>query len=182
MIGSIFYHFNSIITKFVQFLSLCDDKTVLLNLKKGLSADERVLPLNKLINVLCILAKYILTDVPEFIAKMDIACDVTKVILKFLIQQPSPKEEEIFTEFLVICRQLHMKTLGIKHMRKDNSITSTTINQNQELSTMLDLVKHGFLKDVNVIPKIIKSVTIIPVFAQVTSFESTCREQMDKCF
>ncbi|ETO00101.1 hypothetical protein RFI_37358, partial [Reticulomyxa filosa] len=164
LIETIFYYFKSIITKYVHFLSLCDDETVLSSLKKGLSADERVLPLNKLINVSCILAKYILTDVPqkresEFIAKMDIACDATKAILKLLRQQPSPKEE-IHTEFLVICRQLHMKTLGIKHMRRDNSATATTtINQSQDLATMLDLVKHGFVKDANVIPEIIKSAT-----------------------
>ncbi|ETO11385.1 hypothetical protein RFI_25987, partial [Reticulomyxa filosa] len=152
LIETIFYYFKSIITKYVHFLSLCDDETVLLNLKKGLSADE-VLPLNKLVNVSYVPQK----GESEFIAKMDIACDATKAILKFLRQQPSPKEE-MHTEFLVICRQLHMKTLGIKHMRKDNS-TTTTINQNQDLATMLDLVKHGFLKDSNVIPEIIKSAT-----------------------
>ncbi|ETO05784.1 hypothetical protein RFI_31615 [Reticulomyxa filosa] len=50
------------------------------------------IPLNKLANVACALSNYILMNVPqkgklEFVSKMDIVCNATRVILKFLRQQ-----------------------------------------------------------------------------------------------
>ncbi|ETO05835.1 hypothetical protein RFI_31560 [Reticulomyxa filosa] len=159
MIEAIFYHFNHIITKYVQFLSLCNDETVLSDIKKILLANGNTIPLQKMINVSCALSNYVLVDVPqkgasEFISKMDIACNATRAILRFLQQQPA-STDKMYEDFLIVYRQLHMKTLGIKHMWKD--CPTAIVEEKQDAVSMLGLVEHGFLKDNNVIPEIIKT-------------------------
>ncbi|ETO07032.1 hypothetical protein RFI_30361 [Reticulomyxa filosa] len=96
------------------------------------------------------------SELDDFAPKMVIACHAARIILKFLRHQQYT-EVQVYQDFLSVCRQLHMKTFVIKHFVK-RIVSSTTENDNDNDGNDFD-VKEGFLKDANVIPKIIKSAT-----------------------
>ncbi|ETN99488.1 hypothetical protein RFI_37984 [Reticulomyxa filosa] len=142
---------------YVQLVFLFKDAVVMIsNIKEILSNYELIMPLEQLIKVTSIICEYFLTHEPpeseleDFASKMTIACHATITILEFLRQQQYTKFQ-VYQDFLSVCRQLHMKTLITKHFVKSIVISTTEDDENN-----FD-VKEGFLKDVNVIPKIIES-------------------------
>ncbi|ETN99143.1 hypothetical protein RFI_38339 [Reticulomyxa filosa] len=163
-IETILYYFENIITKYVQLVFLFKDTAVVISdIKEILSSYELVMPLEQLIKITSIMCEYFLTHKPskseleDFTLKMTIARHSTITILKFLRQQQYT-EVQVYQDFLSVCRQLHMETLIIKHFVK--GVVSSTTNDNDNDFE----VKEEFLKDSNVIPKIIESAAkyIIP--------------------
>ncbi|ETO06134.1 hypothetical protein RFI_31261, partial [Reticulomyxa filosa] len=162
-IETVLYYFENVITKYVQLVFVFKDATVVMSdVKEILSNCELTMSLEQLTMVTSIMCEYFLTHEPpeseleDFASKMTIACQATITILKFLRQQQYT-EFKIYQDFLSVCRQLHMRALIIKHFMKPITSFTTRIDNNNNGNNFE--VRKGFLKDVNIIPKIIKSAT-----------------------
>ncbi|ETO02513.1 hypothetical protein RFI_34917 [Reticulomyxa filosa] len=168
MIESVFYHFDNVIVQFVLLLSLCKNDINLSDIIETLSKADKN-PLDQLMAVAVILGNSFLrylsqeSKEQEFVFKMDMICNAMRIILQFWRnkrkQNGNQDQKSIGQDILLVCRQLYMKTLGMRHKWIVNvsSSSSSSVPQKQIPLDMMVALNHGFLKEKNILLDVIKT-------------------------